>query len=425
VSIALRAYQVRAIEDARAQVRQRHRAPLLCAPPGAGKTRVGAQMAASHIAKGGQVAWFSPRIELVAQAAEALAATGAPADRWVSTTYQGACARDEVPEATMAIFDECHCLGQTNEEWSRVSEAYSGALRVGLSATPERGDGSALTGFDCIVPVSSYSELIQLGHLVPCDVRKPDKVLKTRQIIARPVDAYLEFCRDELAVCFGPSVEACYRFADEFRGLGVMAEVVHAKSADRDEVLARWRRRETLVVCNVGVLTEGFDLPAISCVILARQIGTCGLFLQTTGRGLRPAPGKSRCMLLDLSGAANVHGLPTADRVYSLDGRGLREAGVEKPAGTQCSICGSPPPCECGGREQLEIAVTGSVADLKPWQAAMRLEPESERARRLARWLQQCRLKGWKEGAAAHKYRAVYGAPPPADVWATARRLAA
>lgn len=421
----LRAYQAKAIDDARAQVRAGKRAPLLCAAPGAGKTRLAASMAASHIAKGGRVAWFSPRIELVEQASDALTATGAPHDRWVSQTYQSVLARGEAPEATFVVFDEAHWLGLSCSEFRRIPEAFASSLRIGLSATPERADGSALAGFDCLVPVSSYSELIALGHLVPCRVFSPTAPLKSRQIIARPVDAYLEHCRGELAVCFGPTVEACQRFADEFRGLGVTAEVVHAKSTDRDDVLARWRRRETMVVANVAVLTEGYDLPEISCVILARSVGTCGLFLQATGRSLRPAPGKTRATLLDLPGAAHVHGSPTCDREYSLDGRGIRQAGVEMPAGTLCAICGNPPPCECGGREQTELAVTGSVADLKPWIAAMRREPDDERAVRLARWFRECERKGWSDKRARVKFSVVYGSWPRSEVVNAALRICA
>lgn len=422
--LGLRGYQVEAINEARAQVRAGKRAPLLCAAPGAGKTRTAAAMAASHIGKGGRVAWFSPRIELVAQAADALAETGAPHDRWVSTTYQGVLARGEAPDATLSVFDECQCLPVVGE-FQRVAAAYSSVLRIGLSATPERADGSALAGFDCIVPVSSYSELIALGFLVPCAVYSPDHVLKGRELIARPVDAYLDKCRGELAVCFGPTVEACQRFAEEFRWLGVRAEVVHAGSLDRDEVLARWRARETMVVCNVGILTEGYDLPAISCVILARSVGTCGLFLQCTGRGLRPFPGKTKMTLLDLSGAANLHGSPTCDREYSLDGVGIRQAGVEMPSGTLCAICGNPPPCECGGREQTEMAITGSVRDLKPWISAMRAEPDDQRAIRLARWFRECERKGQKEARAKVRFKAVYDHWPSTEIINAALKLCA
>jgi hypothetical protein len=129
--------------------------------------------------------------------------------------------------------------------------------------------------------------------------------------------------------------------------------------------------------------------------------------------------------LLDLSGAANVHGSPTCDREYSLDGRGIRQAGVEMPNGTLCAICGNPPPCECGGREQTEMAVTGSVRDLKPWIAAMRREPDDQRAIRLARWFRECERKGWKEQAARHKFHSVYAHFPTKAIVEAAQRLCA
>lgn len=422
MSLALRPYQAKAIGQARALVRAGKRAPLLAGPPGLGKTTLGAAILCSAIAKGGRGAWLAHRHELCDQAERTIAATGAPTDRWVVQTYQSVVARGEAPEADVVIFDEAHWLGQSAEEWKRIPEAYSDSIRIGLSATPERGDGSALAGFDCIVPVSSYSELIGLGFLVPCNVIAPDKRLKAREIICPPVDAYLAHCRGELAVCFGPSVEACQRFVEEFRGLGVPAEVVHAQSTDRADVLARWRRRETLVVANVGILTEGFDYPEVSCVILARNIGTCGFFLQTTGRGIRAAPGKTKATLLDLAGATHLHGSPTADREYALDGVGIRELGAPSLS-PQCSICGNPPPCECGGREQLEIAIKGTVADLKPWQVAMRKEGSDERAERLAAFLSEARSKGDDPRSALFKYRYCYGFFPSAGTRSAAKRL--
>lgn len=422
MSVSLRPYQAKAIQDARAHVRAGRRAPLLAGPPALGKTTIGAAILCSAIAKGGRGAWLAHRTELCAQATATIEATGAPRDRWTVQTYQSVVARGEAPEADVVIFDEAHWLGQSAEEWRRIPEAYSNSVRIGLSATPERGDGSALAGFDCLVPVASYSELIGLGFLVSCNVIAPEKRLKTREIICPPVDAYLAHCRGELAVCYGPTVEACQRFVDEFRGLGVPAECVHAQSTDRDEILARWRRRETLVVANVAILTEGYDYPEVSCVILARNVGTCGLFLQTTGRGIRSAPGKTHATLLDLAGATHLHGSPVSDREYALDGVGIRQLG-SPTLSPQCAICGNPPPCDCGGREQLEIAIKGTVADLKPWMAAMRSEPEDRRVHRLARWLERCREKKWRPQSAMFKYKACYGAWPPASVRIAAERL--
>ena len=78
---------------------------------------------------------------------------------------------------------------------------------------------------------------------------------------------------------------------------------------ERDAILARLASGETEVVCNCMVLTEGFDLPAIGCIVLARPTKQIGLFRQMAGRGLRPAPGKSNLILIDHSGAVYRHGL--------------------------------------------------------------------------------------------------------------------
>ena len=417
--ITARKYQADAIDAARAMLRAGKRAPLLCAPPGAGKTTIGALICASRIAKGGRAGWVAHRKELVTQARTTLQRTGAPHDRYTVTTYQKIVHSGEMPEADLVVLDECHWLGQANESWRRVPETYltAGATLVGLSATPERGDGSALAGFDCIVPVSSYSELIALGKLVPCNVVSIGSTLRAGQIIASPVDAYLDKTPGSVAVVFGPTVDSCERFAEDFRAKGVPCEVVHATSADRVGILERWRTRKTLVVCNVGVLTEGFDYPAIETVIIARVIGTCGLYLQMTGRGLRESPGKSSMTLIDLVGAANVHGAPDADRTYSLDGIGIKLAGAEMPPGSLCRICSMPVPCGCPAAEPVDVSVVGGVGDLKPWQAAMREEPADKRIARLSKWIRDAEAKGHKATAAKWKFKAVYGHFPTSQLW--------
>lgn len=76
---------------------------------------------------------------------------------------------------------------------------------------------------------------------------------------------------------------------------------------------------------GVGVFIEGFDCPPIETVILARAFGVAGSYLQAIGRGLRPSPatGKTRCTVLDLRGAVNLHGLPDEERRWSLDGKAV------------------------------------------------------------------------------------------------------
>jgi superfamily II DNA or RNA helicase len=113
---------------------------------------------------------------------------------------------------------------------------------------------------------------------------------------------------------------------------------------------------EVRALVGVGVLIEGFDLPAVDTVILARAFSVTGAFLQAIGRGLRTSVGtqKERCTVLDLRGSVHLHGLPDEDRVWSLHGAASRRTeplaalrrcaecfAIFRPAAS-CPRCGAP-----------------------------------------------------------------------------------
>jgi superfamily II DNA or RNA helicase len=112
-------------------------------------------------------------------------------------------------------------------------------------------------------------------------------------------------------VLFAPLVRSAWAFADAFSVAGVKAEVVHGAmpAAERRAVLDRYAAGVTTVLCNAMVLTEGWDSPRTSCVIVARPTQSVPLFIQMIGRGLRPwldaqAPARAdqRCVLLAVQG---------------------------------------------------------------------------------------------------------------------------
>jgi superfamily II DNA or RNA helicase len=417
-------HQSRAVEAVRAAVAEGKRSILVVSPAGSGKTTIAASIAASAIRKGNRPAWFAHTRELVQQARDTIAEFGF-AVGYSAGTYQGAAAGGVAPDGNPVIFDEAHHLEDGND-WSRVAEAYAGKLRIGLTATPERADGSALHGFEVMVVAATYSELLKTGLIVPCRILSTSRGLKGKEILQRPVDAYQAHAAGSIAVVFGSTVAACETFAEDFRAAGVAAEVVHGKlkTADREARLHRWKMGKTRVVCNVGILTEGFDYPAISTVILARSCGSCGLYIQMTARGLRASPGKRETLLLDLAGAAREHGSPTADREYSLEGVGIRLAGAEQGP-SFCRTCAQPSEactCEKDPETGLPVVVGG---ELEPWKEAMRAEPVSKQAARLARWMREGKEKGHKPAAALFKFRAVFGRFPDATTKAMAMRLGA
>src|SRR5262249_20703546 len=166
-------------------------------------------------------------------------------------------------------------------------------------------------------------------------------------------------------VAFAVNVAHSLHLRDEFVKSGVHCEHLDGETPkdERDVILARLASGETEVVSNCMVLIEGFDCPDIGCIVLARPTKKMGLFRQMIGRGLRPAHGKSDCIILDHSGAVFMHGLPEDPVKWMLD----PERRATSPAHTarltrhngqllecsQCSALRLPgqacPHCDAGG----------------------------------------------------------------------------
>jgi superfamily II DNA or RNA helicase len=104
-------------------------------------------------------------------------------------------------------------------------------------------------------------------------------------------------------------VEHAKNLAEEFKTAGIKSDMVHGGMSreDRDRIINEYRNGDIQVLTNCQVLTEGFDVPATSCVIVARPTKSRGLYQQMVGRGLRRHPGKGECVVIDFN-----------DRVHTL-----------------------------------------------------------------------------------------------------------
>lgn len=131
------------------------------------------------------------------------------------------------------------------------------------------------------------------------------------EIVAR---AYVEHASDRSAILFAPTVDSAYEFEAALADQGVKAETVHGDKSrmtaeERRAILARLENGTTQVVCNCMVLTEGFDSPRVSCVVIARPTRSPVLYQQMVGRALRPYPGQTDALILDVVGASALHSL--------------------------------------------------------------------------------------------------------------------
>jgi superfamily II DNA or RNA helicase len=266
------------------------------------------------------------------------------------------------PRADVVFIDEAHRALATS--YRMIADAYPNALHLGLTATPYRADGKGLgDAYDELLVVASPRQLIAEGYLVEPRVftvpasQRPDlsrvrvargdysanelaAAVDRQGLVGNIVEHWMTHARGLRTVAFAASVEHSRHIAERFRASGVPAEHLDGTTPaiERDAILARLDRGETLVVSNCGVLCEGWDQPAVKCAILARPTKSTGLYLQQAGRILRPW-NDQRAIILDHAGCALEHGLPQDDRDFSLEGAKKRTKTTTEAPARECAKC--------------------------------------------------------------------------------------
>ena len=306
------------------------------------------------------------------------------------------------------VLDEFHhCLREN--KWGKAVEMFPNARGLGVTATPIRADGKGLGRhadgvIDAMVVGPSMRELIDAGHLTEYRVFAPPSDLdlstvnvssttgdynvnqlrsavKKSHIVGDVVAHYLKIAPGKLGVTFVPSIEIAQITAEQFNAAGVPAIALSSKNSDEERIaaLAKFRNREYLQLVNVDLFGEGFDLPAIEVVSMARPTQSYSLFAQQFGRALRLMDGKTHAIIIDHVGNVIRHGLPDAPRQWTLDAREKRgkntpDDGVKLKACpdctavyerelTACPMCGfEPAPAGRSAPEQVD----GDLHELDP-----------------------------------------------------------
>jgi superfamily II DNA or RNA helicase len=253
-----------------------------------------------------------------------------------------ACKPDEWPtDVGLIVADESHhCAAKT---WLSVFDRYPDALRLGVTATPCRGDGKPLREvFDHLILGPSVSKLIADGHLCEYDyyrgkspklsgikqtagdynLKELGEAVSDTALLGNIVSTWAKYAFGKRTVVFAVNVEHSMQLRDRFRAIGVAAEHLDGKtpSAERDAIVSRFANGETMVLVNVGIISEGVDIPAIECVQMARPTKSLALYLQCVGRALRPV-GDKRALILDHGNCYVEFGLPCEDRKWTLEGK--------------------------------------------------------------------------------------------------------
>lgn len=227
------------------------------------------------------------------------------------------------------VTDECH--HSTAASYLRIfaalKEANPDLKHLGVTATPERADGDglikvystiadqvlipdlvqqrylvAMRGIGISVGISLNGVHSRGGDFVPKELSDRFDTAECRQVV---VKAYLEHASNRRAIAFTASVAGAHALAQLFQSAGVSAVAIDGTTPkeERGRILSEFRAGRIQVIANCSVLTEGFDAPGTSCILMACPTRSKAKYTQCIGRGLRPAngiamPGED-CLILD------------------------------------------------------------------------------------------------------------------------------
>lgn len=272
----------------------------------------------------------------------------------------------------MWVQDEAHHVLEDNQ-WGRAASLFPNAYGLGMTATPIRADGKGLGRhsdglMDEIVQGPPMRWLINNGFLtdyrifappldLDFDVKISEKTGEYNQhalrawnherknkIVGDVVEHYLKIAPGKMGVTFVVDIDMAKATAAKFRAAGVAAEAISSKTPPklRADLINRFRAGKIQQLVNVDLFGEGFDLPAIEVVSMARHTMSYALFAQQFGRSLRLMEGKTHAIIIDHVGNVHKHGLPDRERQWSLaprQKRTQRQKGDDLIPVTTCERC--------------------------------------------------------------------------------------
>jgi len=384
----LRPYQQHTIDTLFAWLSANRGDPCVVIPTGGGKSII-----IAHICKLALTNWPETRIlmlthvkELIEQNAEKMRAVwpGAPlgicsaglgrkelAEPITFAGIQSVSKRGaDIGHVDIILADEAHAIGHEEQGGYRTLIAELRAINphmrvIGFTATPWRLGHGLITDkpaiFDDLIEPVTIEELIHKGFLAPLRSKMTEEqfdlsAVHTRggefveselqaavdtgdknQKIAEEIIRRAEGRKAWLLFCAG--VAHAEHMRDVLMSLGILSATVTGETpaAERANILRAFKNGQIRAVTNANVLTTGFDYPDIDLIALLRPTKSPTLFVQMSGRGLRPKSHTDHCLVLDFAGAVSMHGPITCVRPPEKRGTGKSE--TEAPAKT-CPNCG-------------------------------------------------------------------------------------
>lgn len=332
----LRPYQTELITRTRKSWAAGHKRPCIVLGCGGGKSVIVAEIARKTTENKKRVLFIVHRKELCDQIRKTFGWWGVDMDYCTIGMVQTITRRlQKIRPPALIITDENHhCLANS---YRRIYEAFPGAYCVGVTATPVRLDGSGLGDVnDDLVIGAPTRWLIDNGYLAPykyysvklidADALRTRRgeydltgVVLDRKIYGDVILSYRKFADGLKAICYCPSIPYSEQMAERFRAAGIPAAHIDGTTdkRERDRIIADFRAGKIQVLCNVDLISEGFDVPDCGAAILLRPTKSLTLYIQQAMRCMRYRPGKT-AVIIDHVGNVFRHGFPDDGRDWDL-----------------------------------------------------------------------------------------------------------
>ncbi len=358
----LRPYQTALVQKVHDNFRRGVKWACIVLPCGGGKSVIVAEIARRTTQKLNRVLFLVHRIELCEQIERTFRAWGVDMDFCQIMMVQTACRRlKKIPRPVLIITDETH--HSKSNSYRKIYDFFPDAYRVGVTATPVRLDGSGLGDvYDTLIEGVSAKWLIENNFLSPYtyyaptvadlngikiqrgefETKSAENALFNRTVFGNVISHYRKLADGRQAICYCVSVKHSSAMADEFQTNGISAVHIDGTTpkAERQRIIEDFRNGRIKILCNVDLISEGFDVPDCECAILLRPTQSLTLYIQQSMRCMRYKSGKS-AVIIDHVGNYARFGMPDADRQWTLESRPkkARQQAENEVKVLQCPEC--------------------------------------------------------------------------------------